>query len=260
MNDIPLHRHYLHYSELPYSHRCLYTSALIILGFAYIFALLQVYFTYAGRAGGNPLMLSYQDIVVGYSGNKNGSRLESALRGPMASMLPVEERQAIFAWVEDGASRETYDKTIKSTFTQRCVACHGGSDPHLPNFTDYDGIKKVTAVDTGPTVATLIRVTHIHLFGLTFIFFIMGVMFSHAYMRPVWLKCAIVSLPFAAIAVDVSSWYFIRIFHPFAALEILAGMLMAACFALMWLTTMYQLWFSLTPQAVADRGQERHIG
>ena len=57
MNDCPsspLHRHYLHYSELPYSQRVLYTATLLILGLGYFFALLNLYFTYAGRAGGNP--------------------------------------------------------------------------------------------------------------------------------------------------------------------------------------------------------------
>jgi len=81
----------------------------------------------------------------------------------------------------------------------------------------------------------------------------MGLMFSHAYVRPVWVKCTIVAVPFAAILVDVSSWYIIRHFHPFALVEIAAGMLMAACFALMWLVTMYQLWFKPTPLQVAER-------
>ncbi len=46
----PLHRLYHHYSELPYSQRALYTAMLITLGFGYLFALLNVYFTYAGKA------------------------------------------------------------------------------------------------------------------------------------------------------------------------------------------------------------------
>ena len=32
MTDMPLHRHYLHYSELPYSQRVLYTMTLLVLG------------------------------------------------------------------------------------------------------------------------------------------------------------------------------------------------------------------------------------
>jgi hypothetical protein len=255
MNDLPLHRHYLHYSELPYSQRVLYTATLLILGLAYMFALLNVYFTYAGRAGGNPIMLSYQDIVVAYSGSGKGSRLESALRGPMAGMLPPDDRETIFTWLQDNASHPGYDKEVKPIVDKRCMACHDGSNPHLPNLSGYDNLKKVTEVDTGATIATLVRVSHIHLFGLAFIFFIVGLMFSHAYMRPVWLKCAIVGSPFVAIVIDVSSWYFIKLFHPFAFVEIAAGGLMAMCFAFMWLVTISQLWFSKPPAMVMERGQ-----
>ena len=96
------------------------------------------------------------------------------------------------------------------------MTCHDGSNPHLPNLIGYDNLKKVTERDTGADVFTLVRVSHIHLFGLTFIFFITGMMFSHAYVRPVWLKCTVVALPFAAIVMDVSAWYLTKLFHPFA--------------------------------------------
>jgi hypothetical protein len=253
MSDFPLHRHYLHYSELPYSQRVLYTATLLILGMAYVFALLNLYFTYAGRAGGNPLLLSYEDIVVAYSGSGKGSRLESALRGPMAGMLPVDERNAVMAWAAEGGARPGYEKTVAPVFEKRCMACHDGSNPHLPNLSSYDNLKKVTEKDTGAAIPTLVRVSHIHLFGLTFIFFIVGLMFSHAYVRPVWLKCTIVALPFAAIVLDVSSWYFTKIYHPFAWVVIAAGGLMGTCFVSMWLVTMYQLWFSTPPPMVRQR-------
>jgi hypothetical protein len=253
MSELPLHRHYLHYSELPYSQRVLYTATLLILGLAYFFSLLNVYFTYAGRAGGNPLMLSYNDIVVAYSGSAKGSRLESALRGAMSSMLPADERNAIIAWVQQGASPATYEKDIRPTLDKRCMSCHDGSNPHLVVLSGFDNLKKVTETDTGASISTLVRVSHIHLFGLTFIFFIVGLMFSHAYVRPVWLKCALVGLPFVAIVMDVSSWYFTKLYNPFAYVVMAAGGLMAACFACMWLVTMYQLWFSAPPPAVTQR-------
>ena len=91
-DERPPHRLYRHYSELPYSVRVLFTCVLLILGLGYLFALLNIYFTYAGRAGGNPVMLSYDDIVVAYSGNGKGSILETALNGPMSTMLPPDER------------------------------------------------------------------------------------------------------------------------------------------------------------------------
>ena len=181
MQQEPLHRLYHHYSEMPYSQRFLYTATLLILGGGYLFALLNVYFTYAGKAGGNPLMLSYQDIVVAYSGSGKGSRLESALLGPMSTMLPPDERGVMIAWANEGAKQPSYEKDVKPMLDRRCMACHDGSNPHLPNFSTYENLKKVTEKDTGATLATLVRVSHIHLFGLTFIFFLMGSMFTHAY-------------------------------------------------------------------------------
>jgi len=252
MSDVPLHRLYRHYSELPYSMRVLYTAALLILGLGYLFALIYLFHTYSGRDG-NPMTLSYEDLVIAYTGSGKGSRLESALRGPMSNMLPPDELTPLITWVQGGADRATYEKDIKPTLDKRCMSCHDGSNPHLPNLSGYDNVKKVTEQDTGTDIFTLVRVSHIHLFGLSFIFFIMGTIFGHAYVRPVWFKCVVVGLPFVAVAVDVSSWYFTKLYHPFAWVVMLAGAVMGMCFAFMWVVSMYQLWFSATPAMVAQR-------
>jgi hypothetical protein len=253
MSDVPLHRLYYHYSELPYSQRVLYTATLLVLGLGYLFAMINLYHTYAGRAGGNPLILSYNDLVTAYSGSGKGSRLESALRGPMSTMLPSDDANVIITWVYEGADRAKYEKDIRPLLEQRCMACHDGSNPKIPNLAGYDNIKKVTEQDRGANIFTLVRVSHIHLFGIAFIFFIMGLMYSHAYVRPVWLKCTIVAFPFAAIVVDVLSWYVTKVFNPFAWVLMAAGLLMGLSFLLMWVTTMYQLWFSRPPPAVLQR-------
>jgi hypothetical protein len=253
MSDVPLHRLYRHYSELPYSQRVLYTATLLILGMGYLFALINLYHTYAGRAGGNPMILTYEDLVVAYSGSGQASRLESALRGPMSTMLPPDEVNVLVAWVEAGSNRATYETDIRPTLEKRCMTCHDGSNPHLKNLSGYDNLKKMAERDTGTDVFTLVRVSHIHLFGLTFVFFIVGLIYSHAYVRPVWLKCAIIALPFVAIVLDVSSWYFTKLYHPFAWVVIFSGGVMGICFAFMWAVAMYQLWFSPTPPAVAQR-------
>jgi hypothetical protein len=252
MSDAPLHRFYLHYSELPYSMRVLYTAALLVLGMAYLFGGIYLFHTYAAKDG-NPLTLSYQDVVIAYSGSGKDSRLESALRGPMRSMLPADEIGPIVNWVQEGADRAQYETRIKPTIDKRCMSCHDGSNPHLMNFGGYDNLKKVTERDTGTGIFTLVRVSHIHLFGLTFVFFIMGLIFSHAYVRPVWFKCAVVVLPFISLTLDISSWYFTKLYHPFAWVVIIAGAVMAMSFTYMWVVSMYQLWFSKPPAVVAGR-------
>ena len=133
----------------------------------------------------------------------------------MSTMLPGDERNVIMAWAAEGAPHPAYDKTVRPLLDKYCMHCHDGSNPHLPNLNGYDNLKKVTEKDTGAAIPTLVRVSHIHLFGMTFIFFLTGLMFSHAYVRPVWFKCAVVATPFAGIMIDVASWYLIKVFHPF---------------------------------------------
>jgi hypothetical protein len=155
--------------------------------------------------------------------------------------------------VRGGATRAGFASDVTPILEKRCLICHDGSNPHIPNLSGYDNVKKVTEADTGTSISTLIRVSHIHLFGLTFVFFIMGQMFSHAYVRPVWFKCAAIVTPFIAIVTDVSSWYFTKLFHPFAWLVLGGGALMGLSFACMWAVTMYQLWFSRPPRMVLER-------
>lgn len=252
MAQAPPHRLFHHYSELPYSVRVLYTAALLVLGTAYLFALIYLFHTYSGKDG-NPKTLSYQDIVIAYSGNKTGSRLEAALRGPMSVMAPREELNAIIGWAQEGAARPRYEKEIRPILDRRCMACHDGSNPNLVNLNVYDNMQKVTERDTGTELFTLVRVSHIHLFGITFIFFIMGLIFSHAYVRPVWFKCVVIALPFVSLVLDVSSWYFTKFYSPFAWVVMIAGGVMGLSFAFMWVVSMYQLWFSRIPSEVIHR-------
>ena len=252
MNEAPLHRLYHHFSELPYSLRVLYTATLLVLGMGYLFALIYLVHTYSGKDG-NPLTLSYEDIVIAYTGTGKGSRLESALRGSMSAMLPHDEIKTLVSWVQDGADRSKYEKAIKPTLDRRCMTCHDGSNPHLVSLNGYDNVKKVTEKDTGTAIFTLVRVSHIHLFGLTFVFFIMGTIFSHAYVRPAWFKCAVIAMPFVSLTLDIGSWYFTKLYHPFAWVVMIAGAGMGLAFAFMWVVSMYQMWLSRPPSVVVRR-------
>lgn len=252
MTDAPVHRLYRHFSELPYSMRVLYTATLLMLGTAYLFALIYLFHSYSGKDG-DARTLSYEDVVIAYTGSGKASRLESALRGSMSAMLPRDEVNTLVAWVQEGSDRGAYDKVVRPVLDQRCIACHDGSNPHLPNLSGYDNLRKVTERDTGTALFTLVRVSHIHFFGLTFVFFIMGTIFSHAYVRPVWFKCTAIAAPFVAVTLDIGSWYFTKLYHPFAWVVMFGGGVMGLAFAYMWVISMYQMWFSRPPAAVTDR-------
>lgn len=252
MSETPVHPLYNHFSELPASVRVMYTAVLLMLGLGYLFAIVYLFHSYAGKDG-NSNSLSYEDVVVAYSGTGKGSKLETGLRGAMSAMLPFEEREMLLAWVKDGADRARFEPEIRPILDRRCMACHDGSNPNLPNLNGYDNMLKVTEQDTGTGIFTLVRVSHIHMFGLTFVFFLLGTIFSHAFVRPVWFKCSVMALPFISLALDISSWYFTKVFHPFGWVVIIAGSVMGLSFTYMWVISMYQLWFSRPPAAIAQR-------
>jgi len=251
MSDQAIHRLYRHFQELPVSMRVLFTGTLLVIGMGYLFALILVYTSDAGKDGKPGL--SVEDIVISYSGSSEGNQLEAALQGPMSAMLDDSDLEEILNWVGDGASRDTYETRVQSVIKVNCLDCHDGSNPHLSNLDGFDNISSLIARDTGKPLHTLVRVSHIHLFGVTIVFFIIGFIYSHAWVRPVWIKSLVVFLPFLCIAADVSSWYFTKLYAGFAWVVLIAGALMGLCFAIMWFVSMYQMWFYRVPDHVRNR-------
>ena len=49
----------------------------------------------------------------------------------MSAMLPPDEKDALIAWAQAGASQASYLSDIKPIVDQRCMACHDGSNPEL---------------------------------------------------------------------------------------------------------------------------------
>jgi hypothetical protein len=251
MKDQAIHRLYRHFQELPIGMRTLFTGTLLVLGLGYLFASLYVFAAHSG-ADGKP-GLSVEDIKVTYSGSTEMTPLEKALRGPMSGMLPQKDRMTVINWIREGASKKAYTAEIEGIVETNCLSCHDGSNPHLNNLDGFDNISTVVAQDTGADLFTLVRVSHIHLFGVTFIFFIMGFIFSHAYLRPLWLKLFVLAMPFAGIVMDVLGWYVTKVFPPFAWVVMLAGVINALAFGIMWVLSMYQMWFYKLPDHVRDR-------
>lgn len=251
-----------HFSQLPVSMRVLFTGTLIVLGVGYLFAMIHIFASHAGRDGDPGL--SVNDLIIAYSGSKSDTRLEAALKGPMSGMLPTDEKDEIVAWVRRGALEEEYRpmegaanspyKPILPIFEKRCLLCHNGTNPHIPNFKEYSGLMSVVALDTGIDIFTLVRVSHIHLFGITFIFFIMGSVFCHAYVNPPWIKCIFMITPFVAILLDIGSWYLTKIYPPFAWMVMISGGFMGVAFAGQWIISIYQMWFYTLPKDVIEDG------
>jgi hypothetical protein len=243
---------FLPFQELTGCHKALYTMTLLILGTAYLFAMIQTFSVHASRDGN--FGLSPNDLVLAYSGSSEGTRLEAAIKGPMSGMLHEEDVVEIVAWIQDGAESERYQDKVAPIMEEHCFNCHGDNEqsrasyPHNPILEGYSNAMKMVQIDTGADVLTLIRVSHIHLFGMTFIFFIVGGIFLHAYVQPACVKCIILITPFIAIMVDIFSWYLTKIYEPFAWVIYLSGVFMALSFAAQWIISMYQMWFYKLPR------------
>ncbi len=246
-------QHCMHFTVFPMGMRVLYTGTLVVLGIGYLFAMIHVFSSHAGRDG-NPA-LSVDDLVIAYSGSKSDTRLEAALKGPMANMLPGEERNKVISWVRSGAEKDTYVRSgAEQIIEKRCLLCHNGSNPHIPSFKTFDDIKHTAELDTGMDIFTLVRVSHIHLFGITFIFFIVSSIFCHAHIKPLWVKCVLILIPFVAIILDIGSWYLTKLYPAFAWVVMGSGALMGVAFAIQWIVSMYQMWFYTLPQEIQDNG------
>lgn len=222
--------------------KALFTGYLLVIGVGLLMAFAQILLTH-GMADGE-FGLSVDDIVYSYYGNREGSRLEAKLQGSMKLMADEHDKAQLIKWVRSGSPRKDWDSHIQAVVTKNCVRCHGVV-PGIPDYRTFEGIKTVTAIDEGATVPTLARVSHIHLFGIAFIFFFVCLIFSFAQGVPTWLRVFAIASPFAWIIVDVFTWWATKYFPQFAYLQIAVGFGYSSASAFMILTSLYQMWFPL---------------
>ncbi len=222
--------------------KVLFTGYLCTVGLGYLFALIQILFTH-GMADGK-FGLSVDDIVYSYYGNRSGTVLEQKLNGSMKDNAPEQERFKIMEWVREGADKNDYkDDGIDKIIESRCVMCHNKEADGIPDFTQFESLKALTAQDTGATFASLTRVSHVHMFGISFIFMFVGLIFSFAETTTTQYKCIAIGMPYAFLVADILSWWLTKIHPMFAWLVIFAGMGMGVSFMFMWATSILEMWF-----------------
>ena len=238
MNPASSNLDWLNLPNLPKPVKALFIGYLLVIGLGLCMAGLQIMLTH-GMADGKP-GLSINDIVYSYYGNRNGSKIEGKLLGSMKEMGTPEARMDIIKWARDGAPEAEWESHYKDVFAQNCVMCHSVT-PGIPDFTKYDEVKKVAEVNTGESVQTLTRVSHIHLFGISFIFFFMALIFSFAVNVPQWLKILAIATPFGFLILDVASWWLTKWNPAFAWFTMIGGFGYSVASTFMWCTSMYQM-------------------
>jgi len=233
-------------SRLDPALRALFTGYLAIIGLGLLMSFGQILLTH-GMADGK-LGLSVDDIVFSYYGNREGSRLESKLQGSMKLMANEQTRATIIKWVRSGAPRQEWDDGVGKLVADNCTRCHGVI-PGIPDYRSYEGIQPVAQIDEGATVPTLARVSHIHLFGIAFIFFFVCGIFTMAQGVPPAVRVVAVAFPYVFLGIDVFSWWATKWVPSAAYLTILAGTGYALSSGFMILTSLWQMW---RPQGGAD--------
>lgn len=234
---------YRRFSDTSVSERLLDSMFLLMIGVAYLFALLHMYYSHEGRDGQPGL--SVQDVMIAYHGSHDQTRLGAAINGPMGSNLPSKAAKTdILDWINSGADEKGYEERVRPILEDNCIMCHSvESGMSIPPLESYSDVSELTVTDTGATIPALVRVSHIHLFGIAFILFFVGRIFLLCEMPVLWKRIAVVT-PFVAVLLDILSWYITKAIPGFAYVVVLAGGLMGLSLWVQILLSGYQMWFN----------------
>jgi len=233
---------YRRFYDISVSERILNSAFLLTIGIGYAFALANLYYTHQARDGRRGL--SVQDVMIAYHGSTHRTRLEVAINGIMEPNLKYKsDKEVIVKWIHSGAGEAEYHALIAPILNRDCVVCHTPAiNPNLPDLTRYAGVSEVAAKSSGATLPALIRVSHIHLFGIAFILYFIGRIFILAEMN-VTVKRITVAIPFVAMLLDVAAWYITKSIPGFAYVVVAAGALMGISMGAQILVSLYQMWF-----------------
>ncbi len=231
--------------------KVLFSCYLLTIGIGYLFAILYLFLVdvepHAHQGGG-----LIEGVILKYYGNRGGTRLQAALEGAMGDNVTPAQREQIFRWLRKGA-REPEFGAIQPIFQGQCAGCHSKESglPIAP-LTTFSEVAAYARVDTGESIKTLVRVSHVHLFGMSFIFMLAGGIFALSEMAPLW-RSILIAIPFVAVWIDIGSWWFTRLQPAFAYTVVIGGALMGLALAVQILRSLWEMWWPQAPVAAAGR-------
>ncbi len=237
----PTSERYRRFQDISVSERILNTVFLLTIGLGYLAALANLYYTHQGLDG--KAGLSVEDVVISYRGRHDQTQLGTAINGIMKSNLRYAgDKDVILRWIQADANEAAYNAVIAPILNRDCVVCHTPSvNPSLPDLTHYATVSGVAHAG-GASIPTLVRVSHIHLFGIAFILFFIGRIFLLCDLNAHVKRVAVV-IPFAAMLLDVLSWFVTKEISSFAYVVIFSGTLMGLSMGLQIFLSVYQMWF-----------------
>jgi hypothetical protein len=231
----------LRFADISVSEKMLYSLFLMTIGIGYLFALTHMYYTHQMRDG--QAGMSIQDVMIAYYGSQDQTRLGSAINGgPMEPNLKsADDKEKILAWLSSDKSEARFAQNVAPILNSSCIGCHNPEvNPSLPNLTSYEGVMEV-ASSKGASLTGLVKISHIHLFGIAFILLLVGRIFIFSDMS-VALKRIIVVIPFLSMLIDTLSWFITRNNPSFAYVVVASGALMGFSMGAQIVISLYQMW------------------
>ncbi len=229
--------------------KVLFTCILLTIGTGYFFAA-----TYLFLVNVQPHMEEghgvVQAIMEKYYGKRETTALEAALaEGGMGEELTLLDKTRLLEWIRRGAPEAEFAQ-VGPIFSNSCAECHNHEDMPGAPLTTYEEVAAYTVMDTGTSVKTLVRVSHIHVFGMTFLFTIVSGIFVMSEAKTGW-RAVIVAIPFVAIWLDIGSWWITRMNPFFAYTVVIGGTIVGLSIAIQIFLSLYEMWV-LPPVALAS--------
>jgi len=234
--------------NLPLPLKLVVSLTLIVLGLGYLIALANLYLTY-NLTDGEP-GLTVTDLRRAFYGNRDTTKIAAKIDGgSMSQFLPRPgDKGKILTWIQDGATRAGYDKTVRPILKQNCVRCHNpeGLQRFAP-LTSYEEVMVVTQIDRGEPSALWARVAHTHVQAIALVFLVLGMVFSFTSVSDRW-KSIIVAAPFIALVVDFGARFGARYMPDIVYLMMVSGAAIGTLFGIMTLLPLYEMWIQRPPK------------
>jgi hypothetical protein len=228
--------------NLPVVLRTLFSCFLLTVGLGFLAAIYYLFLQDVDphRRMGMSLVPA---IEAKYYGERSGTRLEAALRGSMSSQIGAADREKVVGWLRAGATREEFAE-VEPLFESTCVACHSAeSGLPIPPLTSFEEVRALAQVDTGPSLLSLARVSHVHLFGISIIFLLTGAIFAMSEISWKW-RLIVIAIPYLAIWADIGSWWITKYEPVFAYVVVGGGTLMGLALGVQIFFSLWEMWFA----------------
>lgn len=227
---------------LPIALRTLFSCFLLTMGLGFLAAIYYLFLQDVDphRRMGMSLVPS---IEAKYYGERSGTRLEAALRGSMSSRIGAADLEKVIGWLRAGATQAGFDG-VALIFERNCAACHSAqSGLPIPPLTSFEEVKALAQVDTGPSLLSLARVSHVHLFGISIIFLLTGAIFAMSEISWKW-RLIVIAIPYLAIWADIGSWWITKVEPLFAWVVVGGGTLMGLALGVQIFFSLWEMWLA----------------